>query len=173
MFGKFSKKAKKAAAEAERNEAMKKALRDFSNFVKSFMDGGNDGNKDWLEFARKCSDWLDHLVEEFPEAAELLNWKPEVRPEDRVYTWFDDEGLPRSYSYADMLSNKEMVERINLWEQYRADAGNNNLTLEDIGFTGGGLKFQYEAVAYLSFAYLQKMYYTGLLKRIDELLLAN
>lgn len=109
-------------------------------------------------------------VEEFPEAAELLNWKPEVRPEDRVYTWFDDEGLPRSYSYADMLSNKEMVERINLWEQYRADAGNKNLTLEDIGFTGGGLKFQYEAVAYLSFAYLQKMYYAGLLKSIDELL---
>ena len=51
MFGKFSKKAKKAAAEAERNEAMKKALRDFSNFVKSFMDGGNDGNKDWQENA--------------------------------------------------------------------------------------------------------------------------
>lgn len=63
-----------------------------------------------------------------------------------------------------------MVERINLWEQYRADAGNNNLTLEDIGFTGGGLKFQYEAVAYLSFAYLQKMQYTELLKSIDELL---
>ena len=35
MFGKFSKKAKMAAAEAERNEATKKALRDFSNFVKT------------------------------------------------------------------------------------------------------------------------------------------
>lgn len=69
-----------------------------------------------------------------------------------------------------MLRNKEEVERINLWEQYRADAGNNNLTLEDIGFTGGGLEFPYEAVAYLSFAYLQKMDYTELLKSIDELL---
>lgn len=170
MFGKFRKKAKMAAAEAERNEAMRKALRDVSNFVKSFMAGKSDDDIDWLELAREAFPRMYYLVEEFPEAAELLNWKPEVRPEDRVYTWFDDEGLPRSYSYADMLSNKEMVERINLWEQYRADAGNNNLTLEDIGFTGGGLKFQYEAVAYLSFAYLQKIYYTGLLKSIDELL---
>lgn len=48
MFGKFSKKAKMAAAEAERNEAMKKALRDFSNFVKSFMNGKSDEQVDWL-----------------------------------------------------------------------------------------------------------------------------
>ena len=169
MFGKFSKKAKMAAAETERNEATKKALRDFSNFVKSFMNGKSDEQVDWLTLAKEAFAKWYYLVEEFPEAAELLNWKPEVRPEDRVYTWFVEEGLPRSYSYADMLSNKEMVERIKLWEQYRADAGNNNLTLEDIGFTGGGLKFQYEAVAYLSFAYLQKMHYTELLKSIDEL----
>lgn len=170
MFGKFSKKAKMAAAEAERNEAMKKALRDFSNFVKSFLNGKSDEQVDWLALAKEAFAKWYYLVEEFPEAAELLNWKPEVRPEDRVYTWFDDEGLPRSYSYAAMLRNKEEVERINLWEQYRADAGNNNLTLEDIGFTGGGLEFPYEAVAYLSFAYLQKMDYTELLKSIDELL---
>ena len=53
MFGKFSKKAKMAAAEAERNEAMKKALRDFSNFVKSFMNGKSDEQVDWLALQKK------------------------------------------------------------------------------------------------------------------------
>ena len=48
MFAKMGKKAK----EAERKEEMKKALRDFSNFVKSFMNGKSDEQVDWLALKR-------------------------------------------------------------------------------------------------------------------------
>ena len=94
MFAKMGKKAK----EAERKEEMKKALRDFSNFVNSFMAGKSDDQIDWLTLSKEAYTKWYHLVEEFPEVAEL--WRPEVRPEERVYSWLDDE---LSYHYWDYV----------------------------------------------------------------------
>ena len=168
MFGKFSKKAKMAAAEAERNEATKKALRDFSNFVKSFMNGKSDEQVDWLTLAKEAFAKWYYLVEEFPEAAEL--WRPDVRPEERVYSWLDDELCYHYWDYPTMLEHKKRVEETHVWDQYKNDLNKQELTLEDIGPMGGRMETLYETVAYLSFAYLTKMFYKDILVRIEELL---
>ena len=111
MFGKFGKKAK----ETERNEEMKKAIRDFSNFVNSFMAGKSDDQIDCLTLSKEAFAKWYYLVEEFPEVAEL--WRPDVRPEERVYSWLDDELCYHYWDYPTMLEHKKMVEETHVWDQ--------------------------------------------------------
>lgn len=167
MFAKMGKKAKEAK-EAERKEEMKKAIRDFFNLVKNFMAGKSDDQIDWLTLSKVAYDYWYQLVEEFPEVAEL--WRPEVRPEERVYSWLDDELCYHYWDYPTMLEHKQRVEETHVWDQYKNDLNKQNLTLEDIGPMGGRMQTNYWAVAYLSFAYLTKGFYKDFLVRIEKFL---
>lgn len=163
MFG------KKAKAEAKKKAEMNEALREFYSFIKVTLEGKRDDQVDWLMLNKEGFTRWYNLVKEFPEAADLLDWHPEVEPECKVYSFIDDEGCWRNWSFSTMQEHQRYFETKKVWELYKK--GNRYLTLEEIGPLGESPDDgPYEGVAYLSFAYYTKSLYKRKIKELEQLL---
>lgn len=178
----FGKK-RKAAEMAERAEkaALKEDIRDYVIFCET-ATAKNDWEVDWLEFAYESYARFYAIAEKHPQVQEIGDWKVLTinTPDNRRYSWLDDDGTWYNWKYPDMKKHQETFERGNTWEAYRrafekiADRYSpKKLMLEYIGCLGGGPDWPYASCAYLSFAYFEKMSNNELIGKLKSWLSEN
>ena len=175
MFGKKKKAAAAAAVAEQRKADLYLELKKYRDWVSAQLSNSLDKEIDFLELTRTGYAKMYEIAERFPEVRQLLDWELKAHPLERCYSWMDEECEWSNWSYEQMLKHQQVFNSSDTWGYYEQVAEKlpeytPPLTVEFIGPFGGYGPWPYYACAYLSFAYHTKLWYKGIIQKIDDLL---
>lgn len=163
-------KQKKEVAAAAEMAAKRAALRGnpeiaaLIHWYEGKINGKKDSETNFVELGFEAHDRYWQLTRKIPEVQSISGHGIELPAQERFYSFIDDEGNWHNWRKSDMDAHYQSF--LNQEEQKHFFG---DYSLADTGPFGGGDKYPYSAVAYLSYSYYEKARWASTIADLKKL----